>query len=163
AAFVLSVRKQTAAGGVALALATLTKQTAALALLPLGYLAWRTRRGRGLIVLGAAFVVPIFIVAVAFGPRDLAHWVFTGNGAYVQQHTPPRARVLVWGQAPEVYWASARRPATRFATTGFVTGVSGGRPASRVGTQYAAPGATDLFYGDLRRTPPVLVADMSTA
>jgi hypothetical protein len=44
-----------------------------------------------------------------------------------------------------------------------VTGVSGGRPPSRVGTRYAAPGASDLFYGDLRRHPPTLVADMSTA
>jgi hypothetical protein len=32
-----------------------------------------------------------------------------------------------------------------------------------VGTRYAAPGAADLFYRDLRQTPPVLVADMSTA
>jgi hypothetical protein len=293
AAFVLAVRRRTTSSGAALALATLTKQTAALALLPLAYLAWRARRGRGLMVLGAAFVAPIVVAAIAFGPHDFVHWVFTGNGgyvdvrgalgyvlsngasrtgwfllgsaalvvllwpawrsrrddvdlwlwlvsgvvavsiglrffphyylqllpplallatrglcslaedrrrrvvplvavvavavtawfvvpafvghdnrdtkialavaAYVRHHTPPGARVLVWGQAPEVYWASDRRPATRFATTGFVTGVSGGRPPSRVGSQYAAPGATNLFYRDLRRTPPVLVADMSTA
>jgi hypothetical protein len=71
--------------------------------------------------------------------------------------------VLVWGQAPEVYWSSDRRPATRFATTGFVTGASGGRPPSRVGPRYAVPGAADDFFTDLRRTPPVLIADMSTA
>jgi 4-amino-4-deoxy-L-arabinose transferase-like glycosyltransferase len=293
AAFVLAVRQRTVGSGVALALATLTKQTAALGLLPLAYLAWRARRARALVVLGVAFVVPIVVAAVAFGPHDFVHWVFTGNGgyldvsgalryvlsngaartgwfllgsaaliillpsawrfrrddadlwlwlvsgviavaiglrffphyylqlvpplallatrglcslaedrrrrllpvvavlavavtawfvvpafvghdnrdtkialavaAYVQRHTSPGARVLVWGQAPEVYWASDRRPATRFATTGFVTGVSGGRPPSRVGAQYAAPGATELFYRDLRNTPPILVADMSTA
>ena len=71
--------------------------------------------------------------------------------------------MLVWGQAPEVYWASDRRPATRFATTGFVTGTSGGRPPSRVGSQYAVPGAADDFFADLRHSPPVLIADMSTA
>jgi hypothetical protein len=293
AAFVLAVRDRPVGAGISLAVATLTKQTAALALLPLGFLAWRARRTRGLVVLGVAFVVPIVVAAITFGPHDFVHWVFTGNGgyldvsgavgyvasnggartgwflvgsaalvvllpwawrdrradadlwlwlgsgvvavalgfrffphyylqllpplallatralssigearrrwvlpvvavlaaattlwffvpavtngdnhdtttaldvaSYVRSHTAPDARVLVWGQAPEVYWDSARPPATRFATTGFVTGVSGGRPPSRVGTQYAAPGATELFYHDLRHTPPVLIADMSTA
>jgi 4-amino-4-deoxy-L-arabinose transferase-like glycosyltransferase len=83
--------------------------------------------------------------------------------AYVAHHTAAGAHVLVWGQAPEVYWKADRIPATRFATTGFVTGVSGGRPPSRVGSRYAAPGATQLFYRDLQRTPPELIADMSTA
>lgn len=293
AAFVFAVSKRTVAAGASLALATLTKQTAALALLPLAYLAWRARRGRGLIVLGVAFAIPIVAAAMVFGPHDFTHWVFTGNGgyvdvsgavgyafsnglartawfclgsaallvvlpfawshrrddldlwlwllsgaaavvagfrffphyylqllpplallatrgigaigrerrvrvltsvtvlavavtawfvvpaftrgdnrdtsialdvaAYVRGHTRPGARILVWGQAPEVYWSSDRRPATRFATTGFVTGTSGGRPPSRVGPRYATPGAADLFYRDLHDTPPVLVADMSTA
>jgi hypothetical protein len=82
---------------------------------------------------------------------------------YVRHHTRPGQRVLVWGQAPEVYWASDRRPATRFATTGFVTGTSGGRPPSHVGSRYAVPGAADDFFADLRTSPPVLIADMSTA
>ena len=293
AAFVFAVRDRPIAAGSSLALATLTKQTAAFALLPLAILAWRARRARGLAVLGAAFVLPLVVAAILFGPHDFLHWVFTGTGgyvdvsgavgyafrnglartgwflfgsaalvvllpwawgrrrddadlwwwllsgafavlvgfrffphyylqllpplallatgglaslraerrrrvlplvaalaiattawfvvaaythgdnrdtrvalavaAYVQAHTAPHDRVLVWGQAPEVYWRSDRRPATRFATTGFVTGVSGGRPPGRVGSQYAAPGAADLFYGDLRRRPPTLVVDMSTA
>ena len=293
AAFVLAVRARPVGAGVSLAFATLTKQTAALALLPLAYLAWRARRGRGLALLGGAFLVPVAVAGVVFGPHDFVHWVFTSNGGYldvsgavgyafsngiartgwflfgtaalvlllpwawghrrddvdlwlwlvsgilavlvgfrffphyylqlvpplvllairavsslgedrrrrvvpvlavvalattawfvvpafangdnrdtkialdvghyIRAHTSAHARVLVWGQAPEVYWSSARLPATRFATTGFVTGVSGGRPPSRVGSRYAVPGATDLFYRDLRRTPPVLIADMSTA
>jgi 4-amino-4-deoxy-L-arabinose transferase-like glycosyltransferase len=292
-AFVLAVRDRPIGAGVSLALATLTKQTAAFALLPIALLAWRARRARGLAVLGAAFVLPIALAAVVFGPHDFVHWVFTGNGGYVdvsgavgyafsngvartgwflfgsaalvvllpwawrrrrddvdlwlwllsgvlavvigfrffphyylqllpplallatgalatlaadrrrivlplvtalaiattawfvvaaytngdnkdtttaldvatyvREHTPAGAPVLVWGQAPEVYFRSDRPPATRFATTGFVTGVSGGRPPSRVGSKYAAPGAADLFYSDLRRHPPTLVADMSTA
>ena len=292
-AFVLAVRKRPVGAGVSLAIATLTKQTAAFALLPLAALAWRGGRRRSVLLLAASFVVPIVVAGVAFGPHDFAHWVFTSNGGYVdvsgavgyafsnglartgwflfgsaalvlllpwawrhrradldlwlwvlsgvaavlvgfrffphyylqllpplallatraldslgderrrrvvpvvavlavvttacfvvpaftqhdnrdtkialdvatyvRTHTAPGARVLVWGQAPEVYWSSARLPATRFATTGFVTGVSGGRPPSRVGTQYAVPGAADLFYHDLRTTPPVLIADMSTA
>lgn len=293
AAFVLAVRDRPAGAGVSLAVATLTKQTAALALLPLAFLAWRARRGRGLAVLGVTFLLPIVAAAIAFGPHDFVHWVFTGNGgyvdvsgavgyavsnaaartgwflvgsaalvvllpwawrdrsadadlwlwlgsgvvavaigfrffphyylqllpplvllatrslssfgverrrwvlpavatlaaattiwffvpavtngdnrdtrialdvaSYVRAHTAPGERVLVWGQAPEVYWSSDRPPATRFATTGFVTGASGGRPPGRVGARYAAPGATELFYRDLRHTPPALIADMSTA
>jgi 4-amino-4-deoxy-L-arabinose transferase-like glycosyltransferase len=293
AAFLLAVRDRPGPAGVALAVATLTKQTAALAVLPLAVLAWRTRRGRGLAVLGAAFVVPIIVAAILFGPHDFVRWVFTANAGYadvsgaigyafsngvartawfllgsaallvllpwawghrradadlwlwllsgmvavslgfrffphyylqllppvallatralssfdrerrrrvlpivtvlavavtawfvipaftngdnrdtkialdvatyVRAHTSPDQRVLVWGQAPEVYWSSGRLPATRFATTGFVTGVSGGRPPSRVGARYATPGAADLFYRDLHRTPAALVVDMSTA
>ena len=51
----------------------------------------------------------------------------------VRAHTPPGAHILVWGHLPEVYWRSDRPPATRFETTGFLTGLSGGRPPSRVG------------------------------
>jgi hypothetical protein len=293
AAFVLAVRARPGYAGVTLAVATLAKQTAALALLPLVVLAWRARRGVGLAVLAVAFALPLLVAAIWFGPHDFVHWVFTGNGgyadvrgaigyavsngasrtawfllgsaglvvlvpwawryrredadlwlwllsgvaavsigfrffphyylqllpplallatralssfgedrrrlvlpivaalalaattwflvpaftkgddrdtkialdvaAYVRTHTAPDDRVLVWGQAPEVYWSSDRAPATRFATTGFVTGVSGGRPPSRVGTRFATPGAAGLFYADLSRTPPAIVVDMSTA
>jgi 4-amino-4-deoxy-L-arabinose transferase-like glycosyltransferase len=293
AAMLFGIRDRPAAAGATLGVATLTKQTAAVVLLPLVYLAWRFRRGRAVVALAAAFAVPLVVAAVAFGPRAFTFWVFTGNGgyldirgvlgytlalgarqtgwflfgsaalvvllpaawrqrrvdrdlwlwlasgmvavslglrffphyylqlvpplvllaargldvlsgsrrvaalivvgalavaattyfvvpaftqaetrdtrtalavaAYVDDHTSRDQRVLVWGQAPEVYWASGRRPATRFATTGFITGASGGRPPSRVGARYAVPGATDDFFSDLRRTPPVLIADMSTA
>jgi hypothetical protein len=293
AAMLFGIRDRPAAAGATLGLATLTKQTAAVVLVPLAYLAWRYRRWRSVLILGAAFAIPLVIAALVFGPHDFTFWVFTGNGGYVDVHgvvgytialgarqtgwfifgsaalvvllpfawrerradldlwlwlasgvvavalglrffphyylqlLPPLAllgargldvlsgsrragvliivgllalvsttyflvpaftqresrdtrialavanyvehhtgageRVLVWGQAPEVYWASGRRPATRFATTGFLTGASGGRPPSRVGAQYAVPGAADDFFADLRRTSPALIADMSTA
>jgi hypothetical protein len=293
AAFVFAARRATPASGVALALATLTKQTAAVALLPLAYLAWRQRRARGLAVLAASFAVPILVVAAAFGFHDFVFWVFTGNGGYLDAsgiwgyvaslgarqtgwflfgqaalvalavvsvrrwrdhvdlwlwlasgvvavvaglrffphyylqllpplvllavagidtvpararrgvviaasvvavatctyflvpafrgsdtrdtkialaagrylaaHTTADQRVLVWGQAPESYWIADRLPAPRFATTGFVTGTSGGRPPWRVGTRYAVPGAWDDFLHDLERHPPALIANMSTA
>jgi Dolichyl-phosphate-mannose-protein mannosyltransferase len=293
AALLLGIRDRPVAAGATLGLATLTKQTAATALLPLAYLAWRARRWRGLLELGLAFVALLVGAAILFGPHDFFFWVFSGNrgyldvggafgyalelGArqtgwfllgsaallvllpcawkhrredrdlwlwlasgvvavaigfrffphyylqlvppltllavrgldsislkvrtrwlvavallavattafflvpaftsgetrdttialdvarYVEHHTAPGQRILVWGQAPEVYWASDRRPATRFATTGFVTGATGGRPPDRVGGQYAVPGATADFSDDLRRHPPALIADMSTA
>jgi 4-amino-4-deoxy-L-arabinose transferase-like glycosyltransferase len=292
-AILLGIRDRPAAAGATLSLATLTKQTAAFALLPLGLLAWRARRWRGLAILAAAFLGPILAAALVFGPRDFFFWVFTGNGGYldpqgvlgyaialgtretgwfllgsaalvvllpfawahrrddrdlwlwllsgffavfaglrffphyylqlippltllavrgldsrprhvrrvaiaciaaisvasaayflvpaftkgnnrdtqvaldvaryIEGHTEVGQRVLVWGQAPEVYWASNRRPAIRFATTGFVTGTSGNRPPSHVGSQYAVPGAWGDVATDLRNTPPVLIANMSTA
>ncbi len=293
-AVMLGARGRTAAGGIALGFATLTKQTAGAALLPLAWLAWQRRRWRGLAVLAVSFAGPILAAALLFGPRDFFSWVFTSNGgyldpegvlgyalrlgasqtawfvfgsvaliallpfawrdrredadlwlwlvsgvfavvaglrffphyylqllppltllavrglcsrrlashrpwafaavailavvptayflrqavaggnsrdttialdvgAYVRAHTTPDQRVMVWGQAPEVYWSSDRRPAIRFATTGFVTGTSGGRPPDHVGEQYAVPGAWTDVLDDLRAHPPTLVVNMSTA
>ncbi len=82
---------------------------------------------------------------------------------YVHDHTGSKNRVLVWGHSPEVYWASDRLPATRFLTTGFLTGASGGRPPDRVGMQYATPGAWTQFLDDLRKHPPTAIVDMSEA
>ena len=254
-AVLLGMRGRFAASGFVLGLATLTKQTAAAALLAVAWLAWRWRRWHGLLVIGSAFVAPIVLAAVVFGPHDFISWVFTSNGGYldaqgvlgyaltlgarqtgwflfgsmalvvllpwawrhrredaelwlwllsgmvavgtglrffphyylqllppltllavrglvsrplssrplvliavavlsigpalyflapafsqgnsndtrialdvaryVRSHTAPSDRIMVWGQAPEVYWSSDRRPAIRFATTGFVTGTSG--------------------------------------
>jgi hypothetical protein len=293
AAVVLGARRKVAWSGVAIAAATLAKQTAATTLLPLAWLAWKARRARGLVVLAVCFAAPVLAVAVVVGFHDFFFWVFTGSGgyldaggaygyvvglgvkntgwflfgsaalivlaasawrrwrddvdlwlwvvagvvavaaglrffphyylqllpplallagrglttvtffrrrrgialvallalapvvwylpsafaartdrnlrvaldaaAYVRAHTRPGDRVLVWGQAPEVYWASDRQPATRFPTTGFVTGASGGRPPERVGAQYATPGAMRDFLADLRAHPPALIVDMSSA
>jgi 4-amino-4-deoxy-L-arabinose transferase-like glycosyltransferase len=93
--------------------------------------------------------------------RDLQ--ITTAVAAYVRAHTPSDARILVWGQAPEVYWQSDRRPATRFATTGFVTGSTGNRPTDDVGENRAVPGAWTDFLGDLRAHRPAMIVDMSTA
>jgi len=57
AAVVLGARRRPAASGATLALATLTKQTAATTLLPLAFLAWKFRRARGLALLAIAFAV----------------------------------------------------------------------------------------------------------
>jgi hypothetical protein len=295
AAFVLAVRDRPLGAGVAVALSTLTKQTAATTLLPLAWLGWALRRENrrrlfgGWLLLGAGFVVPIVVAALGFGWHDFMHWVFTSNegyldangvvgyvlhrglvqtlwfvlanlaivglcvaaarrwredadlwlwviagviavgsglrffghyyiqllpplallatrplaraparalaavavvaavpiaylavpaykrdnsttqrtgralAAYARAHTGPDARILVWGHLPEVYWRSDRPPATRFETTGFLTGLSGGRPPSRVGMQYAAPEAWDDFDADLRAHPPELIFDLSPA
>ena len=42
-----------------------------------------TGQERGLVLLGAGFVVPVLVAAVAFGWHDFMHWVFTSNDGYL--------------------------------------------------------------------------------
>lgn len=292
AAVLLAWRRRPLASGVALSVSTLTKQTAAITLIPLVWIVWRqrgARRASGLALLAAGFAGPLVIAALVFGVQPFVHWVFTSNETYLgvrgvlrfvlgvgfretagfvvahvavlalavwawrwrrddldlwlwlvagvvavasgfrffghyyiqllpplcllatrpllrapkyllgavavvmvvsaawyvpsafnsprgktertaaalseyaRDHTAPGTRILVWGHLPEVYWQSDRPPATRFATTGFLTGLSGGRPAERVGMQYATPEAWADFEEDLRDHPPALVFDLAPA
>jgi Glycosyltransferase family 87 len=289
AAMVLAARGRVRDSGLALSVATLTKQTAAVTLLPLAWWAWRRHRWRGLGVLGLSFLVPIVVAALVFGVHDFVFWVWTGNGGYlspgvgidylwrlglhntgsfmranvallvlaglawrarrkdldlwlwtasaivgvvagfhffghyylqllpplallaaselervtrpvlvvatvvalvpalwlvgdalpaahphevatyrdiaryVDAHTSPDQPIFVWGHFPEVYWASDRRPATRFVTTGVLTGEAGGRPPSLVGEDRAVAGAWKMFRSDQHDHPPALIIDTSTA
>ena len=65
----------------------------------------------------------------------------------------------MWGALPEVYWASNRRPATRFASNSFVTGHWGGRPQGDLTGDLATPGALDQFLADFGEHPPRYVID----
>ena len=82
---------------------------------------------------------------------------------YLVDHVHESDRVLVWGQLPEIYWASGARPATRFLTTGFLTGNWGGRPPSPDTVKEATPGAWDLFFADFAAHPPEYVLDTTPA
>jgi hypothetical protein len=68
----------------------------------------------------------------------------------------------VWGDLPELYWASGRQPASRFVHTGFLTGSSGGRPAGSGSGDNALPGAWQMLADDLGRRPADLIVDTST-
>ena len=81
--------------------------------------------------------------------------------AAIEERTNPSDRIFVWGQFPQAYWASDRRPATRFLTSGFLTGSSGGRSSAHVGMKYAVEGAWDDFQADLAAHPPELIIDTS--
>jgi hypothetical protein len=105
-----------------------------------------------------------YYLAQAFPRTNDRNAVIASDVArYMHDHSTPTSRVLVWGHAPEVYWASDRLPATRFLTSGFLTGASGGRPPDRVGMPYATPGAWAEFFHDLCKHPPTLIVDMSPA
>ena len=82
AAVVLAARDRPRGAGVAVALATLAKQTGAATLLPVGYLLWKRRPPGGLRRGLVAFALPLLAVALLVGPGDLVFWAVAGNGSY---------------------------------------------------------------------------------
>lgn len=82
---------------------------------------------------------------------------------FIARHSQRDDRILVWGHVPEIYWASQREPATRFPTTGFLTGHWGGRPAQQASPELATPGAWVMFLEDMDHHPPLYVIDTSAA
>jgi hypothetical protein len=108
----------------------------------------------------AAASVAVFVVLGLTAHPILLHR-YDRIAAAIDARSDPSDRIFVWGQFPQAYWASDRRPATRFLTAGFLTGSSGGRSSARVGTEYAVSGAWDDFQADLAAHPPALILDTS--
>lgn len=82
AAMLLAERGKAHSAGVAVAVATLAKQTGAATLLPVVYLLWKARGGRGVRGVAVGFALPIAVVALLVGPGDLLFWGVLGNGSY---------------------------------------------------------------------------------
>jgi 4-amino-4-deoxy-L-arabinose transferase-like glycosyltransferase len=110
-------------------------------------------------VLGTACLVVFLALAFTSHPKLLRP--YERVAAAVDARTGSDDHIFVWGQFPQVYWAADRLPATRFITSGFLTGFGGGRSAQHVGRQYAVDGAWDDFMSDLTLHPPALVVDAS--
>ncbi|MGZ8715329.1 MAG: ArnT family glycosyltransferase [Mycobacterium sp.] len=90
AAMLLADRRRPFASGLAIGVATMMKQTAAVTLLPLAFVLWRRREqrwsGLSLFALGAA--LPVAACAVIFGIDRFWFWVFGGaNGGYLDVGT----------------------------------------------------------------------------
>ncbi len=102
------------------------------------------------------------MVAVAFLPADERGLLPYGAvAAEVRRITGPDDTVFVWGEFPEIYWASGREPATRFIHTGFLTGVSGGRDDGVAKPSDGLPGAWGLLDRDFAAHPASLIVDTS--
>jgi len=102
------------------------------------------------------------MVAVAFLPADERGLLPYGAvAADVRRITGPDDTVFVWGEFPEIYWASGREPATRFIHTGFLTGVSGGRDDGVAKPSDGLPGAWALLDRDFAAHPASLIVDTS--
>jgi hypothetical protein len=116
------------------------------------------------IAVGFTAVSAAVMCAVAFLPADERGLLPYGSiAARVRQLTNPGETVFVWGEFPEIYWASGREPATRFIHTGFLTGHTGGRPIDTGRAADGLPGGWGLLDRDLRTHPAALLVDTSGA
>jgi len=109
AAVVLARRGHGTTAGVAAAFATLAKQTGAAVLLPVAYLLWKRRGRNGIADAIVGFLVPILLVAMWFGPRQIAYWTVLGNGSYVGLKTAS-ALVIAMFVLMTIGWAACNIP-----------------------------------------------------
>ncbi len=82
AAVVLARRARWTASGAAAAFAVLVKQTGGTILLPVVYLALRTRARRPLASIAAGFAAPIVLIAAWIGFGEYLRWNVLGNGGF---------------------------------------------------------------------------------
>jgi 4-amino-4-deoxy-L-arabinose transferase-like glycosyltransferase len=83
AAILFARRGRGVAAGIAVAAATLAKQTGAATLLPVVFLLARARGKQGVSKVALGFSVPVALVALAVGPGQLLYWAVLGNGSYL--------------------------------------------------------------------------------
>ena len=89
-------------------------------------------------------------------------------GAWIQSHSRPEDRLLVWGDSAQIYYYSRRLMGTRFAFTNYHTGIIWGTSATPGAADVAVPSsivprAWSELLDDMRRAPPALVADAGAA
>ena len=78
---------------------------------------------------------------------------------YLKERAGPEDRILVWGHVPEIYWASGKRPAARFLTSGFLSGWEPGRPGTMPTSRTRRRVAWELFFEDFAAHPPTYILD----
>ena len=84
--------------------------------------------------------------------------------AYLAANAHTDDAILVWGSAPEIYWASGLRPATRFITTNtFLAGNHPGRTETSIPPSEIDPQMWAYFYEDFDAHPPRYILDTSPA
>jgi 4-amino-4-deoxy-L-arabinose transferase-like glycosyltransferase len=135
-----------------------------LCLLTAGALARGSRRiANATIAFAAAFAIAFSAAGYfmrPFGPEPPYETV----SRYIAEHTTPGQRVLVWGNVPEIYWASGVLPATRFpATNSFIAGNHPGRPPEDAAPEESDPQLWDWFFEDLAAHPPRYIVDTAPA
>jgi hypothetical protein len=102
--------------------------------------------------LGLALAVP---PGTSFHPNSVA--------VAIRNRTDPSDPIFVWGHATEFYVLADRPPATRFLTSGFLTGYSGGRPPGRDDRNRPVPGAWSMLRDDVASTPPRVIVDVAAS
>ncbi len=132
-----------------------------LVLLTAGALQHATRRA------ARATVVLALVCGVLFSAAGYFLTPFGGEpdyqnvSRYLDRQTRPTDRILVWGNVPEIYWASGLSPATRFpATQSLLADNHAGRTAVPKASELD-PQVWTWFFRDLRRSEPKFIVDTS--
>jgi hypothetical protein len=120
------------------------------------------RRVRHILVAVVAVPAIAAWTVALVAPRDIEGPVIPALARYVDAHTHDDDLVTVWGSMPDLYWRADRSPGGAFVTTDFLVGKDAWhRGSARLPD--ATPGARTAFLRALRRHPPKLVLDTSTA
>jgi 4-amino-4-deoxy-L-arabinose transferase-like glycosyltransferase len=123
-----------------------------------GSAAWARRTVAVALLFGLGFSVTGYLVASGTPEPN-----YESVSRYLATTTNPDDPIYVWGSVPEIYWASERRPATRFLTSPFLTGNYPGRPPEDANTGSDTENAWQLFYEDFKAHPPKYFVDTSPA
>ena len=87
-----------------------------------------------LIVLGASTSVAVAMADRQVWPRSAWHQDhYRAVAEYLLLHTKPDARLLVWGNSPEIYLYAHRRMASRYMSVNYQTGHVWGTSANDLG------------------------------
>jgi hypothetical protein len=88
---------------------------------------------------------------------------YVGIGDAIQRVSAPSDTIWVWGNAPEIYFTSKRKPGVRFTFCNYLTGLSPATPSEYDPAfdprKSVVPQAMALALGDLERNRPTLVID----
>jgi 4-amino-4-deoxy-L-arabinose transferase-like glycosyltransferase len=132
-----------------------------LVLLSAGVLAHASRRAvratvAGALALGVTFsAAGYFLTPFGDEPR------YESVSRYLAGRAAHDDRVFVWGNVPEIYWASGVRPATRyFATQSLLVENHAGRTEVPAADELD-PQVWTWFFRDLRSHPPRFIVDTS--
>jgi hypothetical protein len=125
---------------------------------------------RALIVTATALPVGVFFFMGVFhrpvmAAVDEAEPDYSAIAAFVDAHSGPEDPLVVWGNAPVLYFEANRPLGSRFAFSNYLTGLS---PATRTQSDPMADssanivdGSWDMFENDLKSRRPRLFVDTS--
>jgi hypothetical protein len=134
-----------------------------LALLAAGTIPLRDIPARRLAMAAIALPSAVFVFVGLLTMRARPTASYPTVASRIMHLAPQGSKMLVWGQLPELYWASGLDPATRFIHTGFLTGNSGGRTQGAATASDGLPGAWAMLEEDISKHLPTVIADTTNA
>ena len=117
-----------------------------------------------LVALGASTSIALAMADRHVWPRMGWHQDhYQAVARYVREHSPPEARIFVWGNSPEIYLYAKRRMATRYISINYQTGHIWGTSSNDLGGHPDRKGipvqSWDNLMADLERNQPDFIVD----